>query len=136
MTIRITTSPSESEVARIHQSLINYNLQFFSEDIHSPLAVFYEQEGEILGGITGSTLGNWLRINYFWLEESLRKQGIGSQLIQAMENKAKELGAKYAQVDTFSSQAKPFYEKQGYQVISTLIEYPIKHERYYFMKAL
>lgn len=136
MTIRITTSPSESEVARIHQSLINYNLQFFSEDIHSPLAVFYEQEGEILGGITGSTLGNWLRINYFWLEESLRKQGIGSQLIQAMENKAKELGAKYAQVDPFSFQAKPFYEKQGYQVISTLIEYPIKHERYYFMKAL
>ncbi|MGG4688528.1 GNAT family N-acetyltransferase [Providencia stuartii] len=136
MTIRITTSSSESEVARIHQSLINYNLQFFSEDIHSPLAVFYEQEGEILGGITGSTLGNWLRINYFWLEESLRKQGIGSQLIQAMENKAKELGAKYAQVDTFSFQAKPFYEKQGYQVISTLIEYPIKHERYYFMKAL
>ncbi|EMM5118565.1 GNAT family N-acetyltransferase [Providencia stuartii] len=136
MTIRITTSPSESEVARIHQSLINYNLQFFSEDIHSPLAVFYEQEGEILGGITGSTLGNWLRINYFWLEEPLRKQGIGSQLIQAMENKAKELGAKYAQVDTFSFQAKPFYEKQGYQVISTLIEYPIKHERYYFMKAL
>ena len=136
MTIRITTSPSESEVARIHQSLINYNLQYFSEDIHSPLAVFYEQEGEILGGITGSTLGNWLRINYFWLEESLRKQGIGSQLIQAMENKAKELGAKYAQVDTFSFQAKPFYEKQGYQVISTLIEYPIKHERYYFMKAL
>ncbi|ELZ5940672.1 GNAT family N-acetyltransferase [Providencia stuartii] len=136
MAIRVTTSPAKSEIAHIHQSLINYNLQFFSEDIHSPLAVFYEQEEAILGGITGSILGNWLRIDYFWLEESLRKQGIGSQLLQAMENKARELGAKYAQVDTFSFQAKPFYEKQGYQVISTLIDYPIKHKRYYFMKSL
>ncbi|MEY0876607.1 GNAT family N-acetyltransferase [Providencia manganoxydans] len=136
MTLRITTSPSEAEIEQIYQSLLTYNLQFFNEDIHSPLAVFYEREGKILGGITGSKLDNWLRIKYLWLDESLRKQGIGTQLIQAMEDKAKQLGAKYAEVDTFSFQAKPFYEKQGYQIISTLIEYPVQHEKYYFMKKL
>lgn len=40
MTLRITTSLSEAEIEQIYQSLLTYNLQFFSEDIHSPLAVF------------------------------------------------------------------------------------------------
>lgn len=136
MAIRVTTTPSKEEIDHIFQSLISYNSQFIDHSILTPIAVFYEQDGKTLGGITGSTLGNWLRINYLWLDESLRTQGVGTQLIQAMESKAREVGAKYAEVDTFSFQAKPFYEKQGYQLLSTLIEYPISHEKYYFMKEL
>ncbi|MCW2258147.1 GNAT superfamily N-acetyltransferase [Providencia alcalifaciens] len=136
MAIRVTTTPSKEEIDHIFQSLRSYNSQFIDHSFLTPIAVFYEQDGKTLGGITRSTLGNWLRINYLWLDESLRSEGVGTQLIQAMENKAKELGAKYAEVDTFSFQAKPFYEKQGYQLLSTLIEYPIHHEKYYFMKEL
>ncbi|MGL4930048.1 MAG: GNAT family N-acetyltransferase, partial [Plesiomonas sp.] len=38
--------------------------------------------------------------------------------------------------DTFSFQARPFYEKQGYRSVMTLTDSPIHHERYYLTKTL
>lgn len=53
-----------------------------------------------------------------------------------MENTAKKKGAKYAEVDTFSFQALPFYQKQGFEIFGTLENYPISDKKYYLNKVL
>ncbi|HHK5920164.1 TPA: biphenyl 2,3-dioxygenase, partial [Serratia marcescens] len=45
-------------------------------------------------------------------------------------------GCRYARLDTFSFQARPFYEKLGYQLQMTLKEYPVEHECYLLTKTL
>ena len=53
-----------------------------------------------------------------------------------MEAEAIRRGCKGAYLDTFSYQARPFYEKLGYEVFGTLDDYPTGHQRFYMRKRL
>jgi hypothetical protein len=53
-----------------------------------------------------------------------------------MEAEAIRRGCHGAFLDTFSYQARPFYEKLGYEVFGTLEDYPPGHQRFYMRKRL
>ncbi|MCM2367690.1 GNAT family N-acetyltransferase [Proteus terrae] len=136
MSLKITTNPTPNEINEIYEGLLTHNLRYIQMEQYSPLAVFKEDNGKKIGGITGDILGNWLRIRYLWVDKAYRGQNIGTELLQTMENTAKEKGAKYAEVDTFSFQALPFYQKQGFEIFGTLENYPVSDKKYYLRKAL
>lgn len=75
-------------------------------------------------------------INFLWVDEALRGQHIGSQVLEQAETTAKERGCKYAFWDTFSFQAPRFYKNHGYKEVFTLEEYPLTGKRFYFTKTL
>lgn len=87
-------------------------------------------------GITGYTLGNYLSIELLWVSATLCHTGAGSQLMQSVEQEALQRGCKFAQVDTFSFQARPFYEKHGYQLKMALENVVDEYHRYYLTKNL
>ncbi|MBG6037561.1 GNAT family N-acetyltransferase [Proteus cibarius] len=136
MSLKITTNPTPNEINEIYEGLLTHNLRYIQMEQYSPLAVFKEDNGKKIGGITGDILGNWLRIRYLWVDKAYRGQNIGTELLQTMELVAKEKGAKYAEVDTFSFQALPFYQKQGFVIFGTLENYPISDKKYYLRKKL
>lgn len=133
--MRVTFSPSEAEISVVQNGLRSHNTAFFDESEHTGLAVFHEVNGEIKAGLTGDIIGNWLRIKYLWVDKSLRGQRIGTALMRQAQESARERGAKFAQVDTFSFQARPFYLKMGFEEVLTLESYPRTHERIYFRKT-
>lgn len=137
MAIRITQRPRADELAEIEAGLRAYNAQFMDISELQDIGVFIEDaDGSKLAGLTGTTAGNWLRVNMLWVSEALRGQGTGSALMQAAEDEARRRGCLYAQVDTASFQAQPFYEKRGYTVRLTLENYPREHQRIYLTKNL
>jgi GNAT superfamily N-acetyltransferase len=102
-----------------------------------PLAVFLRDEsGTLVGGVWGQVNWNWVHIGLVWVAETLRGTGYGRQLIAAMEHAAKERGCTAAHLDTFSFQARPFYESLGYEVFGTLDDYPQGHQRFFMKKTL
>lgn len=74
-------------------------------------------DGIIKAGLIGEIHGNWLEIDYLWVEKGLRKTGIGSQLLQEAESEAKRRGCKYCFLNTFGFQAPNFYMKYGYKEV-------------------
>lgn len=135
--IRITNDGNEQDINDIFNMLKAFNLSNREESQNVPIGIFYEDDnGKKLAGLTGETFGNWLCIHYLFVEEHLRKEGIGSELLLAAEREAKERGCKYAFVDTFSFQAPQFYIRHGYEEVFTLNEYPYTGKRYYFTKEL
>lgn len=91
---------------------------------------------EILGGVIGATYWGWLYINLMWVKENLRGHGYGKRLLQKAEAEARQRGAKYAYLDTFSFQAPEFYKKQGYEIFGELPNFPEGHQRYFLKKTL
>lgn len=136
MPLKITTQPTTDEINEIYQGVLTHNLQYLNFEQYTPLAVFNQEQGKTIGGITGDILGNWLRIRYLWVDKTHRGKNIASELLQTMITAAKEKGAKYAEVDTFSFQALPFYQKQGFELFGELENYPIRDKKYYLRKAL
>jgi len=137
MQLIITRTPSAKDIEDIRQPLFNFNRQHIGNIDRVPLAVFTLNEaGNKVAGLTGNTFGNWLNIDYLWVADALRHQGIGSKLMHAAEQEATVRRCLYARVDTLSFQARPFYEKQGYQLQMTLKNIPEHHQWYFFTKIL
>ena len=95
-----------------------------------------DEGGALVGGVWGYVNWNWLFIGLVWLCDSLRGGGHGRQLMEMLEEKARERGCRYSHLDTFSFQARPFYEALGYEVFATLDDYPPGHQRFFLKKAL
>ena len=68
-----------------------YNRSKREEAESEPLNLYVEDEkGNLLAGLVAETFGNWLEIEYLFVKEELRGQGIGSKLLQQAETEAKE----------------------------------------------
>jgi GNAT superfamily N-acetyltransferase len=90
----------------------------------------------LVGGAVGTINWYWLHISLLWVAESRRHAGLGSQLMAAIEQAGIERGCTRAHLDTFSYQARPFYEQQGYRVFGVLEDYPTGHQRFFLEKVL
>jgi GNAT superfamily N-acetyltransferase len=86
--------------------------------------------------VWGQINWNWLHVGLFWVAEALRGSGYGRRLLAAIEQVARERGCRYAHLDTFSYQARPFYETLGYEVFGQLDDYPPGHKRFFMKKVL
>lgn len=60
-----------------------------------------------------------------------RGSKIGQKLIHAFEEAVQQEGCVISFVDTTQASATKFYEKQGYQLIGTIPDYPVKGDTYY-----
>ncbi|UYM53725.1 GNAT family N-acetyltransferase [Leclercia adecarboxylata] len=139
MQLSITDTITEHEQEELLQLLRIYNSQFIDfSRVGSDLAVYARDDsGNMRGGLIGNRQGEWLNIKYLWVSDELRGSGLGSQLMHAAEEEARKQGCRHALVDTFSFQARPFYEKQGYKLEMTLNDFPYSGiQRHYLSKAL
>jgi GNAT superfamily N-acetyltransferase len=98
--------------------------------------VLRDDAGRIVGGAIGETNWGWLHVRVLAVSQDLRGRGWGSRLMREMEGLALDRGCHHAWVDTFSFQARPFYERLGYGVFGTLPNYPGEQERYFLSRTL
>lgn len=75
-----------------------------------------DEEGVFQGGICGITYYGCLYIDLLHINETLRGQGYGTQLINKAETLGRERGCSFATVHTMEWQARELYEKLGYEV--------------------
>ncbi|MGI2328599.1 GNAT family N-acetyltransferase [Planococcus sp. YIM B11945] len=94
-----------------------------------------EDEG-IIGGITGTCYWQHMHIDFLWVDEAQRGQGIAEQLMGQMEEYARSLKCRLMIVETFSFQAPGFYRKQGFTEAGKIEDHPAGHSFYYFQKRL
>lgn len=135
--ISIVEEPDEKDLQTFFEILRSYNRSQAGSSNHKPLSIFVRNEnGDIVGGLTGETYWNWLFVENLAIDESVRKSGIGTKLLKAAEEEAVKRGCHASYLDTFSFQARPFYEKQGYKLFGQLDEFPPGHARYFFWKKL
>ena len=128
----------ESQKSQIIGDLIrSYNRSKREVAESEPLNLYVEDDsGELMAGLIAETFGNWLEIEYLFVKEDLRGQGIGSQLLQQAESEAKKRNCRFAFVNTYQFQAPAFYQKQDYKKVFTLKDYPYIGQRHYYQKDL
>ena len=139
MHLSIRDNVTAEEKEELLTGLRTYNGQFLDLSTFSgDIGVYVrDDKGVMLGGLIGVRKGDWLNIEYLWVSDAVRGSGVGSQLIKTAEDEARRKGCTHALVDTVSFQARPFYEKQGYQLQLSLQDYPYPGmQRHYLTKHL
>ena len=136
--MQVRLENTESQKSQIIGDLIrSYNCSKREAAESEPLNIYVEDDsGELMAGLVGETFGNWLEIEYLFVKEDIRGQGIGSQLLQQAESEAKKRNCRFAFVNTYQFQAPAFYQKYGYKEVFTLKDYPYTGQRHYYQKDL
>lgn len=136
-TIEVTTEPTAADINTLAQGLTEHALDFVDRAGFRPLGVFArDDDGRVVGGISAYVNWSWLGINLVWISRELRGTGFGSRLLETVEREGIARGCRRAHLDTFSYQARPFYERHGYEVFATLEDYPQGGQRYFMKKKL
>ena len=130
-------STSQDEMALVEGLGQNILAKLGAVELFKRIKIFlHDEDNQVKGGITSSVFGGWVYVEMLWVTASLRGQGYGSQLLARLEDEARQLGCRHAHLDTFSFEARPFYEKAGYQVYAELQDYPPGHSKIYLKKDL
>ena len=71
---------------KIGEMIKSYNRSKRELSESVPLNIYYEDEyGTLKAGLVAEAFGNWLEIEYLFVNEDLRWQGIGSKIIKMAE---------------------------------------------------
>ena len=136
MHIRLENTESQ-KAQEIGDLIRSYNRSKREAAESEPLNLYVEDDsGQVMAGLVAETFGNWLEIEYLFVKEDLRGQGIGSQLLQQAESEAKNRNCRFAFVNTYQFQAPDFYKRHGYKEVLRLQDYPYTGQRHYYQKDL
>ena len=96
-----------------------------------------DEEGHIVGGCVVN-IHAWGRavLAQLWVDEKYRHHGLGSMLIRAAENAAREKNCYYLCLGTADYMARPLYEKHGFRVFTTNKDIPMGHVSWSLSKRL
>jgi GNAT superfamily N-acetyltransferase len=133
----LETEASAADRQRVVDGLVEHNASFAPRPAEPVLTLLLRDENDqVRGGLLGETYYGWLHVSILWVDEPFRGGGYGEALVRAAEEEARKRGCHSAHLDTFSFQARPFYERLGYHVFAELESYPEGHTRYYLRKTL
>ena len=136
MSVYIGRDMSPDQETTVVRGLLAFNETRIGPSNEEPVKfVAYDVEG-VVGGVIGHTRWRWLYVAKLWVDERARGQGVGTKLLTAAEDLARSRGCVGASLDTFDYQARPFYEKLGYELFGTLDGYPPGSRQFYLRKKL
>jgi GNAT superfamily N-acetyltransferase len=96
-----------------------------------------DASGGLAGGLVGHTWAAWLHLTYLWVDTRHRRAGLGARLLMEAERLAAQgRGCRAARVETWDFQAPEFYQKQGFEVVCVIPDYPPGVTEYTLTKRL
>lgn len=135
--MRIDANVSADDAAAVLRGLREFNEVRLGPAEEQPVRfVLRDGAGRVVGGLLGHTKWQWMYVATLWVAESARGQGWGRQLMIAAEVLARERGCTHVSLDTFEYQARPFYERLGYELFGTLDGYPPGYRQFHLTKKL
>jgi GNAT superfamily N-acetyltransferase len=120
----------------VGKGLTTHNDRFLpSPRERTPFAVSVrDDEGQIVGGLTGEMRLDWLYVDWLWVDERHRGNGYGASLLALAEEEARKAGMTHVFLWTWSFQAPAFYRSQGYVECGRITDHPKGHDNIQFVK--
>ena len=137
MTIKKISETDERAGSFINEAFTDYAVK-------SDVALNFEEysfaaendEGEIIGVITGRAYYNEVHIGDLIIDEKYRRLKLGSKLVKAVEEAYSNRGYEKITLTTFGFQAPEFYKKLGYSLEFVREDKDPKLSKYFYSKEL
>jgi N-acetylglutamate synthase-like GNAT family acetyltransferase len=137
LNIQLDRDPSAADLQFLDDRIYDHNASATGHDDGGLFSLtLRDEKGEIVAGLHGWTWARACEIRCLWVNQSLRGQRLGEQLLQMAEDEARAKGCKSILLSSYSFQAPGFYQKYGYQVMACLEDFPPGCQNYVLLKRL
>lgn len=120
----------------IRAGLKKHTQQNVTSETNQHNIVVRNDQGVMVAGLRANIMGESLHIKLLWVDDVLRGQSFGRQMMERAEQEAIAKGVKVSFVDTAAYQASEFYQKCGYKVVTTVTGYYDGYDRIFLKKDL
>ena len=133
----ITDAPAGADRSALVDGITAYNLPFAGprDERQFGFVARGPSTRAVIGGLWAQPVYGLLFLEFLILPPHLRRCGLGTRLVQEAEKIARARGYAGIFLDTFSFQARPFYERLGYSVFTVIDDYPPGHRRFLMAKS-
>lgn len=133
----MTDDPSRDDRDFLDERIYDYNVATTGiTDGRLLFLSFRDAQGSIIAGLSGWTWGGCMEIEYLWVREDRRSEGLGTRLLAAAEAEGVARGCTQAVLDTHSFQAPEFYKRHGYEIYGAVDDYPRGFSHIHLRKRL
>ncbi len=126
--------PSREIRGTLDQKINEFNARTVPYEQERFAVLLRDSDNRLMGGLSAILYWDWLFVDDLWIDDTLRGQGLGRELMARAETYASDRGCHSAWVDTF--QAHRFYENLGYEIFGELANYPVNQRRRFLSKRL
>ncbi|HKQ97082.1 MAG TPA: GNAT family N-acetyltransferase [Candidatus Polarisedimenticolia bacterium] len=135
--LQISAEPAPADVQYLEDRLYEFNSGATGIRDGEYFSIFVRDDADrIVAGLAGNTWGGCLEIRQLWVEESRRRQGLGTRLLATAEQEARRRGCGQMILMTFDFQAPAFYARQGFEVVAVVDDHPRGHRNLLLRKRL
>ena len=123
----------------LHLGIKDFNYHTFGQYELQPFAIYMQDApGVIIAGAYGFKLAkhHTIRMEFVWVKEDLRHQGLGAKILHRVEDYARQLQFHFIQAMTLDFQAPEFYKKMGYQLLGNIPQWFCGHDAIFFSKDI
>jgi GNAT superfamily N-acetyltransferase len=132
----VETEPDLRSVDRLEEWLYEFNVEAIGIADGKWLSIFLrDADGAVIGGTHGWTWARRCYVRLLYIPANLRKQGLGTRLMRAIEQEARARGCDEIVLHTSDFQAPEFYRKLGFEAVGAE-EFPRGHKSFTMVKAL
>ena len=124
VSLEVSAVPDQSLIDLIGTRLAEFNQADVGPANRLPLAVLVRADQRVVAGISGYTAWGWLYVQWLWVAEEFRGQGLAGRMLVAAENEARHRTCHGAYIDTFNPAALKAYQRAGYRVFGELPDFP------------
>jgi GNAT superfamily N-acetyltransferase len=137
MNFDLTDAPSTADLEVLSRNLGAFNDSDVGEANRRALAIFVRDDsGAAQAGLSGYTAWGWLFVQWLWVGEPLRGQGVAGRMLAMAEAEALERGCRNSWIDTFNPVALKTYQRAGYAMFGELPDFPPGRTRSFLKKSL
>jgi putative acetyltransferase len=135
LTWELDEQPSESDLSLIASAVTRHGRALACSDAR-PLACWVRRHGQIVAGACGRTELSRLFVNYLWVDESLRRQGLATELLSRLEAAARQQGCVDAALETLSDDVARWYGRRGWRTVALVPRWVGGFNRHILVKPL
>ncbi|WP_404924969.1 GNAT family N-acetyltransferase [Mesorhizobium sp. ORM16] len=136
--IIVSERPEDADYKTMLRALVSYNDAAGEPSGYEPVAILIRDHDrdETIGGLWGKVSYDWLFVELLFVPELLRRQKLGTQLMDAAGQLARERKCVGVWLETYGFQAPAFYQSLGYEVFGQLPDHARGSGRFFLRKML
>jgi len=131
------SEPSASDRRILEEQLYHANVRATGLADGKLFAAFLRgHDGSVIGGAEGWSWGGTCYIRHLFVPAPLRRAGLGTRLMTAVEDEARARECKQIILDTYDFQAPEFYLRLGFEPAASVANYVGIYRYLTFIKRL